>query len=133
MWKPFIFENLHFAINVFGALAPFSIFWLYFDIWLHRKSLKEGFKVAGFLLLSLSFLAASTQIEVSQFSSSLFRGDLYPLAAIILRIFGYLLVGAGLGVENIGVGPKTKKETGAFWFLPVASLAQPILAAGVGW
>jgi len=132
MWKPFILENLHFAINAFGALSLFAIFWLYFDIWYPKKTLKEGLKAAGFLLLSISFLLHATQLEVSVLQSSLLSQDLSLTVVGILRILGYVLIGIGLLVEDIGTNTN-KKKAGAVWFLPIVSLAQPILAAGVGW
>jgi len=46
---------------------------------------------------------------------------------------GYILVAAGLAIENIEVHPREKAKTGAIWFLPVATLVQPILAGAVGW
>jgi len=96
MWKPFILENLHFAINTFGALSLFSIFWLYLDVWLPKKNLKEGLKVAGFLLLSLSFLLQATRLEASIIVNPLTSGGLSQLILLITRIAGYILIAAGL-------------------------------------
>ncbi|OGM07829.1 hypothetical protein A2129_01795 [Candidatus Woesebacteria bacterium GWC1_42_13] len=133
MWKPFIFENLHFAINTFGALSLFSIFWLYLDVWLPKKTLKEGLKVAGFLLLSLSFLLQATRLEASIIVNPLTSGKLVQVILLFTRIAGYILVAAGLAIENIEVHPEVKPKTGAIWSLPVASMAQPLLAGAIGW
>src|SRR3989304_2175822 len=116
MWKPFIFENLHFAINAFGALSLFSIFWLYLDVWLPKKNLKEGLKVAGFLLLSFSFLLQATRLEASIIVNPLNSGGLVQLILFITRIVGYILVAAGLAIENIEVHPEPENKTGAIWF-----------------
>src|SRR3972149_4700625 len=108
MWKPFIFENLHFAINAFGALSLFSIFWLYLDVWLPKKNLKEGLKVAGFLLLSLSFLLQATRLEASIIINPLTSGELAQIILILTRIAGYILIAAGLAIENIEGHPRGK-------------------------
>lgn len=133
MWKPFIFENLHFALNAFGALSLFSIFWLYFDVWLPKKNLKDGLKVAGFLLLSLSFLLHATQLEATPLESSVLSSGLNAVLVTFLRTLGYILVATGLLAEDRELPPREAKEAKSLWFLPIASLAQPVLAAGVGW
>lgn len=132
MWKPFILDNLHFVINAFGALAFFSIFWLYLDAWLPRKNLKEGLKVAGFLLLALAFLVQATIVESSLLTPSLFGSGINNIISLALRLSGYLLVAIGIVSEGGGV-KNVLGEAKAVWFLPMANFALAPLAASVGW
>lgn len=109
MWYQFFLENTHFALSLLAALVLFATGWLYFDAWLGRKTLRDGFKVAGFALLSISFLIHATYIESSLITSSIF-GNIPNLFLVILtRIPGYVLLIAGLFIDPLQQHP-VKKE-----------------------
>jgi hypothetical protein len=131
MWWQFLWENFHFAVNLFAALAFFSIFWLYFDAWIERKTLKEGLKILGFLLLSLSFLAHATLIESSSLTVSLLGGGINEKVAMILRNLGYLFLFIGIVVDPLI--PKPKYSAGVALNLAIPYLLSPVLAVMVAW
>lgn len=131
MWLQFLWENLHFAANLFAALAFFSIFWLYFDAWTDRKTLKEGLKILGFLLLSMSFLAHSILIESSGLSGSILTVEINEKIAMILRNLGYLLLVIGLATDPLIPKPKLNAlmvTNGAFPYL-----LSPLGAVAAAW
>lgn len=131
MWYQFLWENFHFAINLFTALAFFSIFWLYFDAWTERKTLKEGLKILGFLLLSLSFLAHAVFIESSDLTSSILGGGINEKVAMIMRNFGYLLLVVGLVADPLIPKPKLTAFTLSNVALPY--LLSPVMAVMAAW
>jgi Double sensory domain of two-component sensor kinase len=89
----FFGQNVHFAINLFAAMVFFAVFWLYFDAWLSREHrwTKDFLKWPGFLLLSLSFVAAASTIEHSSFGTSLSGNGLETLTTI-LAFLGFLVI-----------------------------------------
>src|SRR5258708_38958783 len=97
----FILQNIHFALNLFVAFVFFAAFWLYFDAWTEKKDRKNALKWIGFLLLSLSFLAHSTQVEQAALVSQLSLASLFSLLATILRIAGYLVLALGLFLDPL--------------------------------
>jgi len=131
MWSQFLLENFHFAVNLFAALAFFSIFWLYFDAWIDRKTFKEGLKILGFLCLSISFLAHSILIESPGLTASLLGSGLSENFAMICRNLGYLLLIAGLISDPLIPKPKL----GALIITNIAFpyLTAPILCTLVAW
>lgn len=131
MWSQFLFENLHFAVNLFASLAFFSIFWLYFDAWVERKTLKEGLKILGFLLLSLSFLAHATLIESGALTISILGGGLTEKVSMILRNTGYLLLILGLIFDPLIPKPKLAAIMVTNFALPY--LLAPIMATVAAW
>src|SRR5476649_725361 len=84
----FFGQNVHFVISLFAALVFFAVFWLYFDAWLAKRQKKEAFEWAGFLLLALSFVVASTHIEQSVLGVT-FLGSLSANVSLALRILAY--------------------------------------------
>jgi len=107
MWLHFFLENSHFAVNLLGALIFFAVFWLLFDAWLARKSLKEGLKFTGFLLVSISFLVHATSIEATAFSATLIPKNLNMLIVLGTRILGYLLIIFGQLLDPLQPKPVT--------------------------
>ena len=107
MWLQFFLENSHFAINLLAALVFFAVFWLLFDAWLARKSLKEGLKFTGFLLVSISFLVHATSIEATAFSATLIPKNLNMLIVLGTRILGYLLIIFGQLLDPLQPKPVT--------------------------
>jgi hypothetical protein len=131
MWSQFLLENFHFAVNLFAALAFFSIFWLYFDAWVDRKTLKEGLKIFGFLLLSLSFLAHAILVESPTLTVSLFSSGLIEQTAILMRNFGYLFLIVGLITDPLIPKPKLGALLITNFAFPY--LTAPILAVTAAW
>ena len=103
----FFGQNFHFAASLFAALATFAAFWLYFDAWIGRRETKGIFKWAGFLLISISFLTHVTIIEQSVLGGSIF-GNVSETFAIILRLFGYLVIIYGQIIDPLQPAPETK-------------------------
>lgn len=109
MWLQFFLENTHFALSLLVALVFFATGWLYFDAWLGRKTLRDGLKVFGFALLSISFLIHATYIESSLITSSIFGNIPNSFLVILTRIPGYVLLIAGLLIDPLQAHP-LKKE-----------------------
>src|SRR5258708_2297221 len=92
MWNQFILENVHFGLNLFVALTFFAVAWLYFDAWINSKTKREGVKVVGFLLLSISFLIHSTHLESSLLENSYLQQNYLELIFTLTRLAGYVLL-----------------------------------------
>ena len=90
----FFGQNLHFVISLFAALVFFAVFWLYFDAWLARRQRKEIFEWAGFLLLALSFVVSSTQIEQSVLGHS-FLGSWSTTLSVTLAVIAFACIVTG--------------------------------------
>lgn len=110
MWLQFFLENLHFAVNIFAALVIFAVFWLYYDAWTQRKDSGALIKIAGFLLLSVSYLFAATTIESAILPVSQLSSDLFPSLKVLLRLSGYILIIVGVVKEPLQKHPKHKKS-----------------------
>jgi arginine exporter protein ArgO len=111
----FIGQNIHFAISLFAALVFFAVAWLYFDAWGANKQKKELLKSAGFLLVSLSFLAHSTLIEQSVLGTSAL-GDKTATISTILRLLGYIGIIWGCIIDPLQIEPDVEalfKQPGA--------------------
>src|SRR3989344_7056474 len=90
MWNQFILINFHFALSVVAALIFFMVSWLYFDAWFQHRALKNTFKIAGFLLLSLSFLVQGVSIESTVLASPFLSERFIEVLGFLLRASGYL-------------------------------------------
>ncbi len=134
MWNQFILEHLHFAINVFGTLAFFCVFWLHWDAWKDRKSMKGFFPMTGFFLLSISFLIHATTLESTVITSPLFPVALTQISFLVLRTVGYLFLIVGIFMNPVTKRPQDQ-VTGVFSApsLLFVSLLQPILAGLTGY
>lgn len=106
MWTHFFFENLHFAVSLFAALVFFAVFWLYFDAWTGKKTIREGFRWAGFLLLSLSFFLTATQIESTVLPASFLGEELTGWLMVVLRGGGYVALIVSLIVDPLQSRPR---------------------------
>lgn len=111
MWLQFLLENAHFAVNLFVALVLFAVFWLYYDAWRGRKSVKEGLRVFGFLFLSLSYLIHATSLESSILSSSFIGSSTTDALVSATRILGYLILVGVLLVDPLEKHPEHRKKT----------------------
>ncbi len=131
MFSQFLLENFHFATSIFAALAFFSIFWLYLDAWQERRTFKEGLKITGFLLISLSFLAHAVLIESPGLTSVNLGGDLSEKISLILRNLGYLFLLAGLISDPLIDKPKLAAV--AIFNIAIPHLTAPILAVTAAW
>lgn len=138
MWQQFLLENIHFAVNLFASLAFFSVFWLYFDAWVERKTGKEALKILGFLLLALSFLANATFVESNILSTVPLFGGVSERVSIILRTVGYLLLVLGLVADPLQAKPGDKKVAQIAGIpgllnLHLLKFATPVLAGASAW
>lgn len=127
MWFQFFLENIHFAINLSSALVTFAVAWLYFDAWTVRKAKKEGLRVLGFLLLSLSFVLHASYVEAAVLTTSLLGNDLQELLFTATRLPGYVLIIASLMLDPLQPKPVTKGLTEV---LSSKKSAPAILAVG---
>jgi hypothetical protein len=137
VWYQFLSENFHFAINLFTALAFFSIFWLYFDAWIDRKNFKEGFKIVGYLLLSIAFLLHATYIESGVLTTSIINIGFSEKLAIILKNIGYFLLLIGLIIDPLQPKPNLNKiPLHSLVISPaiaVSFLISPVLTILIAW
>lgn len=140
MWYQFILENLHFAVSLAAGMVFFAVFWLYFDAWLGRKTLKETVRVIGFILLSLSFVISATHIESTIISSPLISG-IYEIAFFVTRFFGYVFVIASLFLDPLMAKPHHEKSKmnlvlpigiGSISLLSISMFTYPVLASLAG-
>ena len=102
----FLLHNLHFTIEVLGAIAFLTVAWLAFDAFLIRKDFMTASRGIGF-----GFLAAWQVMHAFQFSSAL------PLYVSYAAYFvGILFVAANLLMES----PVKRPEFKAILILPSA-------------
>lgn len=139
MWYQFIFENLHFAINLSLALVFFAAFWLHLDAWLGRKTFKEVVRVIGYLLLSLSFIVTAGHIETTILPATTIKIDLYNVFLFLTRFFGYAFLIVSYILAPLVPKPNQKIES-SHAFIPVwisvpfftfSAFAYPILASTI--
>jgi hypothetical protein len=128
MWIQFFLENAHFAVNLFIALVFFAVFWLYFDAWLQRRQPKDIIKLAGFLLLSLSFVIHAISIESSILTTSLISESIREWVLAAVRIPAYICIIIGLIIDRIEPEPERKKTVPVSLVLAMPSVAVPAVA-----
>jgi len=136
VWYQFISENFHFAINLFTALAFFSIFWLYFDAWIDRKNFKEGFKILGYLLLSVAFLFHAPYIESGVLTTSIINIGFSEKISIFLKNIGYFLLLIGLVIDPLQPKPKYNNTLNSLIVNPalvISFLLSPVLSVFIAW
>ncbi len=105
MWSSFFLENLHFALNLGAFLVFFAVFWLYFDAWTGRKTFKEFIRFSGFLVLAVSFLVGSLQVESIIADVSIIPRDLILVILFSTRLAGYLLLIIALQLDPLMAKP----------------------------
>jgi hypothetical protein len=137
MWWNFLWQNFHFTVNLFSALAFFSVFWLYLDAWLERKTLKDGLKILGFLFLSLGFLVHATLVESVSVIPLIFENDLNEKISLILINMGYLALLVGLISDPLQPKPNVSNvfgvSLGVMSKTMLACLLAPISCVLVAW
>lgn len=118
MWTIFALENLFFALNVFFGLVLFSVAWLYFDAYLELKNKRDLWKIIGFCLLGVSFMARGLDLRSIVIFQSI---DIW------LKVAGYLLLIIGLIIDPLQKKPKLA----AIFIISIPSLffMPPVLAA----
>ena len=134
MWGQFIFINIHFVLNVIAALVFFMVSWLYFDSWFEQKTIKNAFKIAGFMMLAIGFLLQATIIDSTVLTSSFLPEGIAKTAVILFRGLGYISVVIGFLLDPLPIVPKTKGMSmvglKSIAFFPVpAILSFPFLSA----
>ncbi len=107
MWMQFFAQNVHFAINLFAALACMGIAWLNIDSWSNHHKFKQIFIWAGFAALSLSFLLQATIIEQSVLGKSIL-GSWTAGSIVVCRLVAYLLIVIGQLVDPLQAIPENK-------------------------
>lgn len=130
MWNQFFLENAHFALNMFTALVFFAVFWLYFDAWLGRKTIREGLRCTGLFLLSISFIIHATIIEISVLESSIFGKDTGATLLLITRISAYLFIIASLIIDPLQPKPQHSKVAKTSMEVAIPVVMLPVLASG---
>jgi hypothetical protein len=110
MLTAFYLQNLHFALNIFVAMVMSWCFWLYLDVWVLRKSLKESLKLLGFFILTISFLIHAFSLETTFLKDSIIPINIYESALLLTRILGYLFVGLGVFMEPAPPNPLKNKR-----------------------
>lgn len=130
MWNQFLLVNIHFAINLFIALVFFAVFWLYFDAWTVRKTLKDALKIIGLFFISISYLVHAVFLESTIVPNPILGTQTHDMALAVLRVAGYLFFIAGLLIDPIIPKPQTTglagelaKEHGASFLLLVKGSA----------
>lgn len=123
----FSLENLHFALNIFAAFVFFSVSWLYFDAWREVKQKKELYKIAGFLVVALSFLIHAVYLEQFAISGFLLNGPTINLLSNVLGILGYILIIVGQIVDPIQPRPVTQTLVPSVFLLGTGLISATIL------
>jgi hypothetical protein len=124
MWSQFFLENAHFALNIFAALAFFSVAWLYFDAGLNRENIREILRMVGFSLLSLSFLVHASQVESTLLPALPVSGAFLAAVFLVVRIGAYLSLIASLAIDPIQPKPDTAGHD------PLKEISQVMPAGG---
>lgn len=102
MWYPFILQNIHFATYLIGAVVCISTGWLYADAWVQSKKAKEFWKVAGYIVLAISFIVSATIIEFGADSGL----STHVYFSRSLRMMSYLFLSFGLIIDPLQPRPK---------------------------
>lgn len=126
MWIPFLLQNAHFALGLFAALVFFAIFWLYLDAWAASRSPRDSLKVAGFLLLSVSFFIHALDTEATGISQALLPPLLHLWATASTRLAGYLLIITSLSLDQLQP-PSSSSLLFSAAFSPLPFLPLPAL------
>src|SRR5260221_1189153 len=101
----FILQNAHFALDIFAAFVFFAAFWLFFDGWTTERQKKNMWKFIGFLLLSLSFVTASTEVQQTSLSSQFALSSLFATLTTLFRVSGYVCLILGLLMDPLQEKP----------------------------
>lgn len=112
-----VLNNIHFAIEMIGAIAFGLVGWLAVDAFLLTRDFKTISRGIGFFLLALASL----------FHAASFTGDLYGYLTYALGIIGLLFVVANLIAE----APVERPEFRAGLFLPPLASALLFLHGAV--
>ncbi|MEN8252795.1 MAG: cache domain-containing protein [Patescibacteria group bacterium] len=133
----FLLLNAHFTLNLLAALVCFAVAWLYYDAWLIQKNAIEGTKSLGFLLLSISFVVASTIIEQSLLEQPLLGAETLGFIVSFAKTLGYLTLIVGQVINPIQELPSYRRKKSAailvmplvgFPLVQVVAFIHPILA-----
>jgi hypothetical protein len=122
MWYQFVFENVHFSLNILGALVLFAVCWLYADAWTARKNdTRVGIRALGFLFLSLSYVFHAMDVEGIAVSGIPFSAWISGVGVPVARIVGYSAIVWSLLTEPLMPVPQQPP-----------GLAPAIAGAGIG-
>jgi hypothetical protein len=87
MWITFWFNNLHFALEFFGAIVLFVLAWLAFDAYLIKKEFKTLSRALGFLFFAFWFTIHSLNITNDSVLFFAVIGYLLGLLFIFLNLY----------------------------------------------
>jgi len=130
----FLLVNVHFVLSLLAALVIFAVAWLYFDAWLNNKDFKDGYKLLGFILLTISFVVQSTLIEQSLLEHALLGSETMVIIRSFFRITGYLTLIIGQIIVPLQPLPeyrkkKAKKRSTKVFILPLIGIAATELSS----
>lgn len=134
MWTQFILQNAHFALNILAALIFFAVTWLYLDAWSVKKPGYLGFRVLGYILLSLSFIMHAAYVESPLLESGLINESLHSGVVFFFKSLGFVFIIASLILDPLQKRPEEQSEnkvqvqSSAGFLTFSASLSYPILA-----
>ncbi len=107
----FLFNNLHFAAEILGALAFLVVAWLAWDAFMVRRDFLTASRGIGFLLLAFWQVLHAFQ----------FASDLWGYVAYAFYVLGLLMVFLNLIMER----PVQRPEFKAILFLPSLTFISP--------
>ncbi|HSX02733.1 MAG TPA: cache domain-containing protein [Candidatus Saccharimonadia bacterium] len=92
----FIAQNLHFAVNLFVALACFTAGWLYLDAPSNHHPIAKVAKYSGFFTLAIGLLVSGASWQDAQLD----------LLAELIKVVGYVVIIIGNVIEPLQPQPK---------------------------
>jgi len=107
MWTTFWLNNLHFALEFFGAIILFALAWLALDSYLIKKEFKTLARSLGFFLFAFWGIIHSLAITT----------DLWLAVASLSYILGLFLILFNLYVEK----PPPRPKFGIVFILPAVA------------
>lgn len=139
MWYEFFLQNAHFGINTLTALVLFSISWLYFDAWVSGKTIKDGVRTIGFIVLSISFLFNAVLVESNLLNLTFLHSSTYLWLMRGSKTAGYFIIVISLLIDPLQPRPvyssKSRAAAAGLLFLsPLETtlVAHVVLAATAG-
>jgi len=135
MWNQYVGSLVHFSLSIGVAGVMAAIAWLYMDAYRVSYSKRELIRVAGLIILALSFVFSGVQPQGSAWNMTGFGTSWVPSLLLTFRVLGYGLIIVGMILEPLQPLPYALAGLG---FIGVEQhvewglLLLPILATGVG-
>src|SRR5438034_7940158 len=106
----FFLQNAHFALNMFAALVMFAVAWLYFDAWLINRKLTNALLVAGYFLLSISFLFHAITVEVTILEGFTIGTLSIDVVSMVVQAIGFIMVIIGVLMDPLQEKPHYSQQ-----------------------